>query len=77
MTPRLPTLSASEMQRVLEKDGFCVVSQKGSHRKLRNADGRPVILPMHAELAPGTLMSILRQAGMSRLRFEALLQGEE
>jgi len=33
--------------------------------KLRNEAGRTAIVPLHRELAPGTLRSILRQAGLS------------
>jgi predicted RNA binding protein YcfA (HicA-like mRNA interferase family) len=49
------------------------VSQRGSHLKLKNESGRVVIVPMHRELAPGTLGSILRQAGLERSEFMALL----
>jgi predicted RNA binding protein YcfA (HicA-like mRNA interferase family) len=49
------------------------VSQRGSHVKLRRDDGRVVIVPMHAELARGTLRSILRQAGLSLDELTALL----
>lgn len=45
--------------------GFEFVSQKGSHRKFRGPTGRIVIVPMHKEIAIGTLKSILRQAGMA------------
>ena len=37
--------------------------------KLRRADGRTVIVPLHRELAPGTLRSILRQAGIEAATF--------
>jgi predicted RNA binding protein YcfA (HicA-like mRNA interferase family) len=49
------------------------VSQRGSHLKLRHADGRTVIVPLHRELARGTLRSILRQAGLTADEFVALL----
>jgi len=57
----------------LERAGFAFRSQRGSHRKLRHADGRTVIVPMHRELAPGTLRSILRQAGLSVTDLRGLL----
>ncbi len=41
--------------------------------KLRNLTGRPVIVPLHDELASGTLLSILRQAGLNREEFLDLL----
>jgi predicted RNA binding protein YcfA (HicA-like mRNA interferase family) len=49
------------------------MGQRGSHVKLRHVDGRTVIVPMHRELAPGTLRSILRQAGFSADGFRELL----
>lgn len=57
----------------LERTGFESVSQRGSHVKLRGG-GRVVIVPMHRELARGTLASILRQAGIDRSQLDALLE---
>lgn len=59
--------------RALERAGFLPVSQRGSHVKLRHADGRTVIVPMHREVAVGSLRSILRQAGLTVEQFIALL----
>jgi predicted RNA binding protein YcfA (HicA-like mRNA interferase family) len=50
---------------MLGRAGFAQISQRGSHVKLRNEAGRTAIVPLHRELAPGTLRSILRQAGLS------------
>jgi len=47
----------------LERNGFRFVKQRGSHRKYKK-DGRTVIVPVHYELAKGTLMSILEQSGL-------------
>lgn len=49
------------------------MGQRGSHVKVRHADGRTVIVPMHRELARGTLRSILRQADFSADEFRELL----
>ena len=65
MSPRLPRLSGAEVRTALQRAGFAQVSQRGSHAKLRHPDGRVVIVPMHRELATGTLASILRQARLS------------
>lgn len=62
MSPKFPVLSGKEMVTALERSGFQFVSQKGSHRKMRGDSGKVVIIPMHDELAIGTLRSILRQA---------------
>ena len=58
-------VSGQQVLRALAKVGFRKASQKGSHVKLRRADGRIVIAPTHAELRKGTLRSILRQAQIS------------
>lgn len=71
--PSLPVVSGKQVVRALAKIGFRKASQKGSHVKLRHADGRTVIVPMHAELREGTLRSILRQAQISVEEFLALL----
>lgn len=46
-----------------------VISQRGSHVKLRRPDGRTTIVPLHKELAPGTLSSVLNLAGVDRKKF--------
>jgi len=65
MSPKMPVLSGQQMVSFLSDFGFSTIGQKGSHRKLRHADGRTAIIPMHHELAPGTSRSILRQADLS------------
>lgn len=72
MNPPLPVVSGAETIRALERGGFVQVSQRGSHVKLRSSDGRVAIVPLHDELAPGTLRSILRQAGLSVDAFQEL-----
>ncbi len=74
--PRLPVLPAREILKALRKAGFEVVSQRGSHVKLRCERGgvlRTVIVPMYDEVPRGVLASILRQAGMERDEFLGLL----
>lgn len=74
MSPRLPIVSGEETVTALGRAGFAKVSQKGSHVKVRREDGRQAIVPLHDELAPGTLRSILRQAGISVDEFLGLLE---
>jgi predicted RNA binding protein YcfA (HicA-like mRNA interferase family) len=69
----LPVVSGAVAVAALGRIGFRQVSQKGSHVKLRHGDGRTVIVPMHRELAVGTLRSIIRQAGLTVAAFEQLL----
>jgi predicted RNA binding protein YcfA (HicA-like mRNA interferase family) len=58
-------VSGENVVAALARLGFARVSQKGSHVKVRNAEGRTAIVPMHREIAFGTLRSILRHAGIS------------
>ena len=72
MSPRLPVVSGREALRALEKAGYAEISQRGSHVKLRRRN-RTVIVPLHRELAPGTLRSVLRQADLTIEQFTELL----
>ncbi len=63
-------MSGAEVVRALGREQ---VSQRGSHVKLRHPDGRMAIVPLHREVAPGTLRSILRQAGLSADQLGELL----
>ena len=60
-----------EVIRVLERLGWRVVRQRGSHVRLELADGRnPVTVPAsRREVDPKTLGSILRQSGLSIREF--------
>ena len=59
-------LGSGEVIRVLQLHGFAFVSQKGSHAKYRNADGRITIVPHpRKELPIGTTRSIIRQSGLT------------
>jgi predicted RNA binding protein YcfA (HicA-like mRNA interferase family) len=75
MSPRqLPVVSGKRIVRALDKAGFEVVSTRGSHCKLRHlSPPRTVIVPLHDGVRPGTLASILRQAGMTVDELRALL----
>ncbi len=63
---RLKRLTARQILRILQALGFSVVSIRGSHAKLKREieGGRSQILtvPLHKELAPGTVHAIYRQA---------------
>jgi predicted RNA binding protein YcfA (HicA-like mRNA interferase family) len=57
-------VSGSDVIRALEKIGFNVLRQAGSHVRLGRGTVR-VTVPLHPALAPGTLKNILRQAKIS------------
>ncbi len=63
--PKLRRLLGKEVIAIFGRFGFTVVSQRGSHIKIkRNISGRTQTLtvPAHFELDPGTLRAIIRQA---------------
>jgi len=71
--PSLPRLSGREAIRALERLGFVVKRQRGSHVVLRRG---PVgcVVPDHKELKTGTLAGVLKQAGVSVEEFLAALK---
>lgn len=74
MSPALPQVSGRQVVRALERAGFEHRSTRGSHAKLRHADGRVVIVPLHRSVRRGTLASILLQARLSGVEFIDLLR---
>jgi predicted RNA binding protein YcfA (HicA-like mRNA interferase family) len=60
-------MKVRDLIRVIERDGWELARTRGSHRQYRHPR-KPglVTVPGHAgdELAPGTLNSILKQAGL-------------
>ncbi len=67
--PKPRHVSGREAIRILERTGFKQVRQRGSHVVLRKGD-RGCVVPLHDELALGTLRGILRQAGITVEEFE-------
>jgi predicted RNA binding protein YcfA (HicA-like mRNA interferase family) len=75
---RLPDVSGAELVKALRKAGFEVLRQKGSHVSMekRNEEGQwRTVVPMHREIARGTLHDILKQTGLSREDLLELLKG--
>ena len=71
---KLPQVSGRQCIKALVAIGFRVRRQKGSHLTLtRDEPFAQVVVPDHRELAPGTLRTIIRQAGLSIEDFIALL----
>jgi predicted RNA binding protein YcfA (HicA-like mRNA interferase family) len=68
MSPKLPGVSGEQLIRALEKLGYIRARQKGSHVRLRHATDTQriaVTIPLHDEIAFGTLKPILRDARVS------------
>jgi len=73
--PRLPVLKATELMRALEKAGFQVIRQKGSHVRMKHPDGRVVTVPVHPgqDIGRGLLRKVIRDAELTRDELVALL----
>ena len=74
--PRLPRISGKKAVRTLEKMGFIISRQTGSHVVLKKLtpDGEIVcVVPLHRELKIGTLSGILKQAQVKADEFIMIL----
>ncbi|MGD8719540.1 MAG: type II toxin-antitoxin system HicA family toxin [Candidatus Zixiibacteriota bacterium] len=71
--PKLPVLSGAALIKLLKKAGFEEVRQRGSHVSLKKGEHKTVV-PLHYELAPGTLLGIMKQCGLTRDDLRALLR---
>ena len=70
---RLRVLSGADVCAILASAGFEAVRQRGSHvmMQLRTPESTTTVpVPQHKELKTGTLLSIIRQAGVPRALFE-------
>ncbi|QPM68191.1 type II toxin-antitoxin system HicA family toxin [Atribacter laminatus] len=67
MTPKLPVISGRDCVKALEKIGYKVVRQRGSHLRLKDTNGKllPVTVPDHKELRPGLVKKILNDANLT------------
>ncbi|NJL82790.1 MAG: type II toxin-antitoxin system HicA family toxin [Chloroflexaceae bacterium] len=76
MSDRLPRVSATEVIKVLEKIGFTLSRQSGSHKIYRNAEGMRVTVPYHGNttLKLKTFKSILADAALTVGEFVELLK---
>jgi predicted RNA binding protein YcfA (HicA-like mRNA interferase family) len=76
MSSKLPVISGEDLIRTLEKSGYIRVRQKGSHVRLRHATDTlrlPVTIPLHDEIAFGTLKRIPRDSKISTEELNSIL----
>ena len=76
MNQRLPSITAREAIRALERAGFVVSRTSGSHCRLIHPGdpARKVTIPVHTgDLRRGTLRGIIAQAGLTVSEFITLL----
>jgi len=70
--PKLRRVSGREAIRALERLGFAQIRQRGSHivlKKLTSEGEIGCVVPLHIELAIGTLRGVLKQARVTPEEF--------
>ena len=72
--PKLPALNSKMIMAILKKRGFELNHTSGSHFVFRHPENkRRVTIPFHRkDLAKGTLLSILKQSGISKNDLQSL-----
>jgi predicted RNA binding protein YcfA (HicA-like mRNA interferase family) len=73
---KVPSLPYTQIVRALQRDGWTVVRQRGSHIRLQKRTGEEVLkltVPAHRPVKRSTLAHILKQARIDVERFIELL----
>jgi predicted RNA binding protein YcfA (HicA-like mRNA interferase family) len=73
---KVPSLPYDQIIRALQRDGWVVVRQKGSHVRLQKhtaAETLKLTIPTHRPLKRSTLAHILKQAKLTAEGFKELL----
>ena len=71
---KLPVISGQDCVKALQKIGFVIRRQKGSHIIMQRQNPYTmVVVPNHKTMKPGTLRKVIKDAGLSVDEFNALL----
>jgi predicted RNA binding protein YcfA (HicA-like mRNA interferase family) len=73
---KVPSLNYDEVVKILHRDGWVVVRQKGSHIRLhkhRADETLKITVPAHKPIKRSTLSHIIKQAHLSLEQFLNLL----
>ncbi len=67
MSPKLPSLNARQLIAILNKHGFILDRQSGSHAVFIHPDGRRTTVPIHGkrDLGKGLVRQIMKDAGLT------------
>jgi len=69
---KLQLISSNKVLKILTKQEFQIARQRGSHVTLHKKVGDKtllVVVPVRKQIKRGTLLSIIRQAGMTKDEF--------
>ncbi len=73
---KVPSLSYDRVIRALQRDGWVVIRQRGSHIRLQKhtpAETLKLVIPAHRPIKRSTLAHILKQARLTAEQLENLL----
>jgi len=73
---KVPSLPYDQIIRALQRDGWVVVRQKGSHVRLQkrtSIEAHKLTIPAHRPIKRSTLSHILKQAKLTVEEFNRLL----
>jgi predicted RNA binding protein YcfA (HicA-like mRNA interferase family) len=73
---KLRALPSRKVIKALEKNGFAIARQKGSHVFLKHSDGRTTVVPVHPgeEIGRGLLRKIIKDAKLTKDEFLKLVE---
>jgi len=74
--PKIRPLPPQRLIKILEKIGFRIIRQKGSHVIMINDKGTRIVIPVHPgkDVKPGLIRAIIKEAGLSREEFLKILK---
>jgi len=74
--PKIRPLSAQKLIKILQKAGFRIIRQKGSHVIMINDRNVRIVIPVHPgkDVKPGLIRAIIKEAGLSRQDFFRLIK---
>lgn len=70
--PKLPAISGKETIKKLQKHGYEITRQKGSHIRLHHFNQqkfKPITVPLHKTIKPGLLNQIIKDAKLTTEEF--------
>jgi len=71
---KLPLLSGRQVYSALNRIGFVEINRRGSHVKMKHADGRKVVFPYHNEIDRFTLKGALKDAEIDIVEFNSMIK---
>jgi len=74
--PKIPPLNPHKLIKILQRTGFKIIRQKGSHVIMMNDQKIRTVIPVHPgkDVKPGLIRAIIKEAGLSREEFLKLLK---